>query len=104
MRAMRIAFVLPGLAALFCLVQASAAEPAGHEPSCRVRYDIAVARIDQEEMALRAMFDADAATLEAPVYQLSETEAALRADLAEARARAAADYRACLTGGRATAR
>ena len=100
MRAMRSVFVLPGLAALLCLVQAAAAETAGREPACRARYEVAAARLDQEELALRAMLDADAATLEAPVFHLSETEAALRADIAEARARAAGRYRACLANRR----
>lgn len=96
---MRFAFLLTGLAGLLWLAPAAAAAP-GRAASCRAALDAARARIAQEEAALRAMLDADAAVLEAPVYRLSEADAALQADFAAARARAEAGYRACLAGER----
>jgi len=87
---------LAGFAFLAWSCPAVAANTSLSAAFCRTERDRAVARLDQEELALRGALDADAAVMDAPVYRLSETEEALIAEIAAARARVAADYRACL--------
>lgn len=92
-------FCLPPLSSLLLLSAVAAAAAPDPAAACRATRDAALARLAADENGFRAMLDADAAVLDSPTYELSETERTLMADVAAARARVEAKYRACLATG-----
>lgn len=81
---------------------AAAAAGAGGPPAapldtaaCRAALDRELARLQRERETIQALFDADAAAIDAADFTLQKAEQAILADLAAERADAEARYARC---------
>ncbi len=70
------------------------------EAQCRAERDRRLDALEYEAQSIRTMIDTDAATVDAPEFQLRKTERALLKDIEADKEAARARYRACLRPGR----
>ena len=69
---------------------------------CRAALDRDLARIDAEAASINALFDAEAATLDAPTYALEKAQRQLLDQLEDDRRQARSRHRQCLDGAEPT--
>lgn len=78
---------------------AAAAQAAADRANlCRAALERSLARIDTEAESIRSLFDAEAAMIDAPTYELEKTQRDLLGELEGERRRARARHRQCLDG------
>lgn len=81
-------------------IAAPALSPAPSAAQCRAERDRRLGALEHEAQGIRNMIDADAATIDAPDFQLRKTERAMLKMVEDDKEAARARYRACLSGVR----